>query len=78
MGYLHDVHKLVYHDNEALVARADEKRRQQLDVVVPVVVGDNDVYAEILLGLGLGGVLAASHLTAQEAFSSFPAVNALW
>ena len=59
MGYLHDVHKLVYHDNEALVARADEKRRQQLDVVVPVVVGDNDVYAEILLGLGLGGVLSA-------------------
>ena len=58
MRYLHYIHQFVYHYHEALVTSAHKESRQQLDIVVPVVVGDYDVDAEVLLCFGLGGIFA--------------------
>ena len=62
-----EVHKLVDHDDQALIACAYEEAREQLDVVVPVVIGDDGRGAQIGLRLGLGAVFAA-HPTGNAAF----------
>ena len=59
VGNLVQVHELVDKHNQARVARALEEARKQLDVVVPVVVANHDVHAQVGLGLGTGAVLAA-------------------
>ena len=59
VGNLVQVHELIDKHNQTRVARALEEARKQLDVVVPVVVADDDVHAQVGLGLGTGAVLAA-------------------
>ena len=59
VGYLVDIHKLVDEDHKALVSCLTEEKGQELEIVVPVVVGDDYRHAQLLTRLGLGGILAA-------------------
>ena len=62
VGDFVQVDQLVDHDEHALVARTHQKARQQLDVVVPVIVSDDGAVAQLRLCLGLGAVLSAQPL----------------
>ena len=61
-----EVDELVHQHDEALVAGAHEELGKELEVLVPVVVADAGVDAELGLGLGLCAVLAAQPLGAQR------------
>ena len=54
-----DIDQLIDHDHHTRIARQTEKEGEELEVVVPVVVRDDDVDAQGLPGLPLEGVLAA-------------------
>ena len=56
--YLIDINQLVHHNHHARIARQTEKGRKELEVVIPVVIGDNHVYAEGLLRLAFERIFA--------------------
>ena len=62
VGDLVEVDQLVDEHEQPLVAGAPQEAREQLEVVVPVVVGDDHVDAELGARFGLGAVLAAQPL----------------
>ncbi len=62
IGDLRDVHQLVNHDHEAGIARLAEEGGEDLQVIVPVIVGDDDGDAQVLPGLALRGVFATEPL----------------
>ena len=62
VGDLVQVHELVHEHDQALVARATQEAREELEVVVPVGISDDDAHTELASGLGLGAVLRAKPL----------------
>ena len=62
VGNLVEVHHLVEKDDESLVARAHEEGRENLEVVIPVVVADHYVHTQLAPCLGLVAILAAEPL----------------
>ena len=54
-----EVHQLIDEDEHALIAGAHEELREELEVVIPVIIADAAGDAELATGLGLGAVLAA-------------------
>ena len=59
VGDFINVHQLVDENQQPAVTGLLQKQREQLDVVEPVVVGDDDVHAQFVFRLSLGRVLAA-------------------
>ena len=62
VGDLVEVHELVDEHDEALVAGPHEELGEELEVLVPGVVGDAGVDAQLAARLGLGAELAAQPL----------------
>ena len=60
VGNLIQIHELVDEHQHALVAAADQKARNELNVVVPVVIADDGRGAQLGACLALGAVLAAN------------------
>ena len=60
VGNLIQIHELVDEHQHALVAAADQKARNELNVVVPVVIADDGRGAQLGACLTLGAVLAAN------------------
>ena len=60
--FSHPRMQLVYEDDESLVAGPDEELREELEVLVPGLVGNAGVHAELGARLGLGAILAAKPL----------------
>ena len=54
-----DIHQLIHKDQHPLVAGKPEKHREQLQVLIPVVIRDDGIYPQILPCLGTGHILAA-------------------
>ena len=59
VGNLEDIDKLIYEDHQPAVACLTEEISHELEIVVPVVIGDDHRYAELLPCLCLRGILAA-------------------
>ena len=59
VGNLIQIHEFVDEHQHALVAAADQKARNELNVVVPVVIADDGRGAQLGTGLALGAVFAA-------------------
>ena len=62
VGNFVDVHQFVDQHQHAAVAGFFQEHGEQLDILVPVVVGDNDVHAQFRPGFSLGIVFPAEPL----------------